>query len=130
LWAADVSEKGFSFAKGVAIVPEFDETIATTSDWEKVLTYPSKEKTITQTMRQQMFDNFSTTDDHGMQITGLAEDQNGKKYYYVKNSWGTDNLYKGYLYVSSAYVRLKTMSIMVNKSAIPAEIRNKIKELK
>ena len=110
--------------------PEFDEKKASSSDWEKALKQPSPEKEITQTMRQEQFDNFSTPDDHGMHMTGLAQDQNGKKFYYVKNSWGTGNIYNGYLYVSEAYVNLKTISILVNKNAIPKEIRNKFQELK
>ena len=130
VWAADVSDKGFSYNKGLAIVPEFDEKKASSSDWEKALKQPSPEKEITQTMRQEQFDNFSTTDDHGMHMTGLAQDQNGKKFYYIKNSWGTGNIYNGYLYVSEAYVKLKTISILVNKNAIPKEIRNKFQELK
>ena len=128
-WAADVSEKGFSFRSGVAIVPDFDEKKASSDDWEKALLHPTGEKSISQTIRQEQFDNFTTTDDHGMHITGLAQDQNGKKFYLVKNSWGTGNVYNGYLYVSEAYVRYKTVSILVNKNTIPKEIRNKFKDL-
>jgi len=88
---------------------------------------PVPEKKITQEMRQTEFDNYQTTDDHGMQVVGIANDQNGTKYYYVKNSWGTEgNPYAGYLYASEAYVKLKTMDIMVNKNAIPKAIRNKL----
>ena len=128
-WAADNSEKGFSFNKGVAVIPNFDEKTATSDDWDRALTHPYPEKEITQALRQEQFDNFSTTDDHAMHFVGLAEDQNGKKFYYVKNSWGTENPYKGYLYVSEAYVKLKTISILVNKNAIPLKTRNKFKEL-
>ncbi|MFN8134001.1 MAG: C1 family peptidase [Bacteroidales bacterium] len=68
-------------------------------------------------MRQTEFDNYLTTDDHGMHITGIAKDQNGTKYYIVKNSWAWKAVlfYKGYFYASEAYVRLKTMDIMINK---------------
>jgi len=128
-WATDNSEKGFSFNKGVSVIPNFDEKTATSDDWDRALTHPYPEKEITQALRQEQFDNFSTTDDHAMHFVGLAEDQNGKKFYYVKNSWGTENPYKGYLYVSEAYVKLKTISILVNKNAIPLKTRNKFKEL-
>lgn len=140
-WASDVSEKGFSFKNGVAIVPE--EDIASMTDSEKakwaemserekekqMYTFekPGKEKNITQEMRQQAFDNYTTTDDHGMHITGTAKDQNGTKYYMVKNSWGTKgNDYKGWFYASVPFVRYKTMYIMVNKNAIPKNIRKKL----
>ena len=78
-------------------------------------------------MRQLEFDNYQTTDDHGLHLTGVAKDQNGTKYYLVKNSWGTDGSpYNGYIYVSEAYIRLKTMDIMVHKSALPKDISNKL----
>lgn len=128
-WAADISEKGFSFKNGLAIVPNFDEKKASSGDWEKALQHPCVEKTITQAARQEQFDNFSTTDDHGMHVIGMAKDTQGKKFYLVKNSWGTGNIYNGYLYVSEAYVKYKTISILVNKNAIPKEIRNKFKDL-
>lgn len=77
-------------------------------------------------MRQQDFDNFKTTDDHGMQIYGIANDQNGNKYYMVKNSWGMTGPYNGIWYASEAYVRYKTTSIVVNKKALPPAIVKKI----
>ena len=77
-------------------------------------------------MRQEGYDNYTTTDDHGMHIFGIAHDQNGKKYYIVKNSWGEAGEYKGIWYVSEAYVRYKTMDIMINRNAIPEEIKAKI----
>ena len=79
--------------------------------------------------RQQGFDELTTTDDHGMHITGSATDQNGTKYYIVKNSWGTDvnKSTGGYLYVSQPYFRAKTMSMLVHKDAIPASIRQKLR---
>ena len=141
VWGADVSEKGFSWKNGVAIVPDKNvKEIAglEQAKWEKMsdaekdkLLYkfdkPLTEKTITQEMRQVEFDNYQTTDDHGMHITGLASDQNGNKYYIVKNSWGLeDHKYKGYFYASESYVKLKTMDIMVNKNAIPADLRKKL----
>jgi bleomycin hydrolase len=88
---------------------------------------PVPEKTITPELRQEEFDNYSTTDDHGMHITGIATDQNGKKYYIVKNSWGTENSkYKGYFYASEDYVKLKTTDLMVHRDAIPRDIRKKL----
>ena len=141
VWGADVSEKGFSRKNGVAIVPDKNATEIAgieQAKWEKMsdadkdkvlykFDKPVPEKKITQEMRQLEFDNYQTTDDHGMHITGIAKDQNGNKYYIVKNSWGLeDQKYKGYFYASEPYVMLKTMDIMVNKNAIPQEIRKKL----
>ncbi len=141
VWGADVSEKGFSWKNGVAVVPDKNATEIAgmeSAKWSKMsdadkdkLLYkfekPVPEKKITQEMRQTEYDNYQTTDDHGMHFTGIAKDQNGTKYYYVKNSWGTDGSpYKGYFYASEAYVRLKTMDIMVHKNAIPKDIRKKL----
>ena len=72
------------------------------------------------------FDNYETTDDHGMQIVGTAVDQNGNKYYKVKNSWGTDNDYDGYFYASEPFVLYKTISYVVNKNAIPKDIQKRL----
>jgi bleomycin hydrolase len=78
-------------------------------------------------MRQEAFDNYTTSDDHGMQIVGIAEDQNGNTFYYVKNSWGTgDHIYDGFLYASKPFVEYKTMNIMLHKDAIPKKIRKKL----
>ena len=87
---------------------------------------PGKELKITQELRQAGYDNKTTTDDHGMHIYGIAKDQNGTKYYMVKNSWGETGKYKGIWYVSEAFVQYKTMNIVVNKNAIPAPIRKKL----
>ncbi len=140
-WAADVSEKGFATSKsGVAVVPEVDKanmTDAEITKWEKLkekekneelykLEKPGKEKVITQEMRQIDFDDYQTTDDHGMLIVGSAKDQNGIIYYKVKNSWGDYNDYKGFFYASKPYVMFKTTSIMVHKDAIPKNIRKKL----
>lgn len=125
-WASDVSDKGFNFRQGVAIVPDFDTKSAVQTDWDKAFAAPCKQKSITQELRQKDFDNYSTTDDHGMHITGLATDQAGDKFFYVKNSWGTENPYKGYIYVSDAFFRLRTTVIFLNKNAIPETIRKKL----
>ena len=119
-WDADVSEKGFSFSNGLAIVPS--EPIAKDEFGKKI--HP--EKTIDQKIRQKAFDEFETTDDHLMHITGKAKDQNGNVYYIIKNSWGTGNPFGGYQYVSSSYLRYKTVSIVLHKDGIPADIKKKI----
>lgn len=141
VWASDISEKGFSHRNGVAIVPETDPEILDGMErarWETMtqkekddLLYsfkePVQEKKITQELRQEGFDNFTTTDDHAMHIIGTARDQKGTKYYIVKNSWGTDNNpYGGYLYASEAFVQYKTISIMVNKNALSRKVRGKL----
>lgn len=140
-WAADVSEKGFATSqKGIAVIPVVDKanmTDAEISKWEKQtekerneelykLAKPGAEKAITQELRQADFDNFQTTDDHGMLIVGTAKDQAGNNYYKVKNSWGDYNDYDGFFFASKPYVRYKTMSIMVHKDAIPKNIRKKL----
>lgn len=137
-WAADVSEKGFSWKNGLAIVPQTEIEELSGSErlrWEAMteaerqkqmysFKEPVTEKTISQEIRQKDFDNFLTTDDHGMHIVGIFKDQNGTKYYKVKNSWGTDgHKYDGYLYASEAFVRFKTISIAVNKNALPSKIK-------
>lgn len=125
-WAADVSEKYFSWVNGVAYVPEKNYEEMTSRERQNMFsTPPTKEREITQEMRQDAFDNYETTDDHGMHIVGLAKDQNGKEYYIVKNSWGLSNDYKGYLYVSKNYVKYKTTAIIVNKAGVPKSILKK-----
>ena len=139
-WATDVSEKGFSHRNGVAIVPEEDiEDMDDTerARWEKMTKAerqkelysfdgPVKEKVITQDIRQKGFDNYKTTDDHGMHIVGMVKDQNGTIYYKVKNSWNTDNKYDGYLYASESFVRYKTISIMINKAVLSKNLKKKL----
>lgn len=125
-WATDVSEKYFSWKNGVAVVPvkEYDEM----SDEEKAKMFdgPQEERVITQELREEAFNNYTTTDDHGMHIVGIFNDQNGKPYYLVKNSWGESNDYKGYLFVSKAFFDFKTIAILVHKNAIPQSIKSKL----
>jgi len=125
-WDGDTSEKEFDRKKGYAIIPIDADSIKEEEDDKKTIE-PYKEKTITQEMRQETFDNYTTTDDHLMHLTGIAADQTGAKFYYTKNSWGTkDKKYDGYWYMSLPYVKLKTIAIMVHKDAVPAEIKTKI----
>ena len=125
-WASDMSDKGFSMKEGVAIVPEKNWNEMTEDETANVFTEPKPEKVITQEMRQTEFDNYSTTDDHGMQIMGLATDQEGNTYYKVKNSWGITGKYEGFLFVSKPFVALRTTNIMVNKNAVPPAIAKKM----
>ncbi|HKJ79018.1 MAG TPA: C1 family peptidase [Prolixibacteraceae bacterium] len=140
-WAADVSEKGFKTSNtGLAVLPagpELNMSDAEISKWESLsekekeqklysLDSPVQEKEVTQLMRQEAFDNYQTTDDHGMHIIGYAKDQDGRIFYKVKNSWGEYNKFNGYFYVSKPYMKYKTMSIMVHKDAIPQQIRSKL----
>lgn len=138
-WAADVSEKGFSFRDGLAIVPENEDLIKKRGKDNKhfsdagakkegsAFDEPCEEKKITQEMRQKAFDNYETTDDHGMHCTGIVKDQNGKKYYLIKNSWGTKgNDCDGYFFASEAYVRYKTIDIMLHKDALSKGMKKKL----
>ncbi len=139
-WASDVSEKGFSFRNGVAIVPETDieemsgserekwESLSKEDRQKRMYSFegPVREKVITPELRQEQFDNYLSTDDHGMHITGLVKDQEGNTYYKVKNSWDTNNKYDGYFYASESFVLLKTMNIMINKSTLPKDIKKKL----
>lgn len=141
-WAADVSEGGFKWREGYAIIPaEIDQTNMTDSEVSKWVQLddktreakrfekkgPQPEMKITQEMRQKHFDNWETTDDHGMVIEGIATDQEGNRYYKVKNSWDTNQLYGGYFYVSVPYFLDKTISVTVHKDAIPKDIAKKFK---
>lgn len=130
-WAQDVSDKGFSRKAGVAIVPTDDVNAIRESDPKafKKMTdaevlekqysfeYVIPEKDVTEEMHQQAYDDWSTGDDHSMLIVGIAHDQNGTKYYKVKNSWGETGPYDGYWYCSEQFVRLHTVFFTVNKAA-------------
>jgi bleomycin hydrolase len=124
-WAADVSEKGFMFADGLAIVPE--TPAATPEEKAGMAIKPVSQMKITQEIRQKAFDNFETQDDHGMHAVGTVKDQNGSLYYIIKNSWGKENNQcDGYFYASENYVLYKTTSIMLHKKALPAAIAKKL----
>ncbi|KAF5062449.1 Peptidase C1-like family protein [anaerobic digester metagenome] len=140
-WDGDVSDKGFSHAKGVAILPEISGSSLEGTErerWEKLsekeknaelysFSKPVKEKNITPEIRQEDFNNLKATDDHLMHITGIATDQLGTRYYITKNSWAADsNKSGGYLNMSEAYVRLNTIAVMVHKDAVPPLIRKKL----
>ena len=139
-WGTDVSEKSFVGSKAIGVIPEAVEKNLVGSDAEKwgklsdaekqakinSLDSPMKEKTITQEMRQQAYDNYENTDDHGMVIVGTAVDQQGNPFFKVQNSWGESGPYKGFYYFSLPFFEYKTMDIMVNKNVVPKEILKKI----
>lgn len=124
-WGADVSHAGFT-RNGLGILIDAAATAAGSDQerWvgkEEGKPAPVKivEAEVTQESRQVGYENKTTTDDHGMHIFGIAKDQDGKKYYMVKNSWGETGKYKGIWYVTEAFVRNQTMNIMIHKSAVP-----------
>lgn len=125
-WAADVSEKYFSWKNGVAFVPEKDWEDMSEEEQKELFNGPKAERKITPAIRQAAYDNYETTDDHGMHIVGIVKDQTGKEYYMVKNSWGEKNDYKGFIYVSKSYVQYKTTAFLVHKNALPEQLRQKL----
>lgn len=139
-WAADVSEPGFQYSKGFAVIPAGTSSEASDLEWAKwetmssnsrramiaKATEPIEEMEITQELRQEGYDNYETTDDHGMLITGIFTDQNGNTFYKVKNSWDVSNIYDGYFFASAPFVAYKTMNIVVHKNAIPKDIRKEL----
>lgn len=137
-WGADVSEKGFGYRDALAILPEDESTIKKSGKDSKryndagaerisnAFNSPVKEKKISQKDRQIAFDNQETTDDHGMHVTGLVEDQNGTKYFIVKNSWGESNEKDGYFFASFPYVRYKTLNIQVHKDVLSKDLKKKL----
>lgn len=141
VWAADVSEGGFKWNDGVALMPkakeETDMNGTELARWVKLsdkeragkqfeFKGPVEEIEVTQELRQDMFDSQETTDDHGMEIVGVAKDQKGNRYYKVKNSWDTNQKYDGFFYVSEPYFKAKTVNILVHRDAIPKNIAKKL----
>ena len=138
-WGSDVSEAGFT-RNGLAINPDFSGVEEAGSDQERWVGVSPEEKAkqlakmredapeivVTQELRQIGYDNKTTTDDHGMHIYGIAKDQDGNKFFMVKNSWGETGKYNGIWYASDSFVRHKTLNIMVHKNAIPKDIRKKM----
>lgn len=139
-WGGDVSEPGFT-RDGLAYMIDAKKMQSLQgSDMARWLGLsPAKRRNLidslgcnvpevqaTQEMRQERFDNWELTDDHGMLIYGIAKDQNGKEYYMVKNSWGETGKYKGTWYMTKTFIAANTMDYMVNKNAIPANIRKKM----
>ncbi|MCR5423721.1 MAG: C1 family peptidase [Bacteroidales bacterium] len=141
-WGSDVSEQGFRMGvrKGFCVLPATDGngTVAPGSDmshWtgmtgqqmqDEAAKHPTPQRWVNQDERQEAYDNWETTDDHGMLIYGTATDQLGNEYYMVKNSWGDYGDYHGMFYASKAFVRYKTMNIVVHKDAIPDAIKAKL----
>ncbi len=126
-WDGDVSERGFSHREGLAILPATPWAEMSDQERRDIFAFPHEEQTVTAALRQEHFDNFSTTDDHLMHITGMATDQHGTVYYLTKNSYGPDgNEMGGFLYMSAPYVQKKTIAIMVHKDAIPSGIKEKL----
>ena len=117
-WDGDVSEEGFKARQGIAILPVDPER-------EDLFEVPGDEVDVTQQNRQVEFEALRTTDDHLMHITGIARDQNGTKYYVVKNSWGEIGPKGGFVYMSEPYMRMKTIAVMVHQDAIPESIIDK-----
>ncbi len=139
-WGSDVSEKGFT-RDGLAVMPVEEEKTKAGSDQERWVGKEAEkeekkesrkrhglpeEQVITQELRQEGYDRKTTTDDHGMHIYGIAEDQNGTKYFMVKNSWGETGKYDGIWYASDAFVRYKTLNVVVHKDALPEHIAKKL----
>ena len=139
-WGSDVSEAGFT-RDGVATCPDIESMETSGSDqarWvglsrterdaeiRRLASISCKEIEVTQELRQTGYNNYQTTDDHGMLIYGIANDQTGKKFYMVKNSWGTDSKYKGMWYASESFVAYKTINVVVHKDAIPSAVKTKL----
>ena len=127
-WATDVSEKGFSLKNGIAIVPANDYSDMSAEEKADMFNGPKAEKEITAELRQEGYDNYSTTDDHGMQITGIVKDQSGTEYFIVKNSWGERGVAEkiGYIYASQSFFEYKTLGVLIHKDVLSNSLRKKL----
>lgn len=127
LWDGDATEQSYNTFIGIATIPNEEMQKLDKLEFLKAIEKPHTEQKITQKLRQKSFDNQTSTDDHLMHITGLVKDQTGTKFYKTKNSWGKETgPYEGYIYLSEAYVKYKTIAIMVHKDAVPEDIAEKI----
>lgn len=131
VWDGDITEKTFNQKKGIALFPKKEWDERSEEERERICDTPEEEKKVTQQLRQDSFDNYSSTDDHLMHLVGIAKDQNGTKFYKAKNSWGLrGSKYEGYIYMSESYMRAKTVSVMLHKDALPEAIMDKLKIVK
>ncbi len=136
LWGGDVSEEGFT-RDGMAVYPDMEAPDAPGADqarWlkldrkskgDELTKKPMPQKVVTAEERQRGYDNFETGDDHGMHLFGIAKDQEGNKYYMIKNSWGKTGKYDGIWYMTPEFVRAKTLNYVVNKAAISKDLKKK-----
>ncbi len=120
-WDGDVSEKGFDAKKGIAVLPVDPKR-------EDLFTKPGDEINVTTELRQEKFENLTTTDDHLMHIVGKAKDQTGTEYYIIKNSWGPISPYKGFLYMSKSYLAMKTISVMLHQDVLSPKLKEMVTE--
>ncbi len=125
-WDGDVSERSFCHDRGVALWPQTGWEARSGAEREMLCRAPETELEVTQEVRQVGFDDYTSSDDHLMHIVGIARDQNGKRYYITKNSWGVTGLRDGYVYMSEAYVRAKTITVLVHREALPRDLRERL----
>ncbi len=125
-WDADVSNKGFNAGKGLALQPEKTWSEYSSEDAKKIWEEPASSMVVTQEKRQEEFMKLNTQDDHLMHLTGMVKDQKGGKYYVIKNSWGEISELKGHVYVSEAYARMNTISVLLSVDALPKSIKEKV----
>jgi bleomycin hydrolase len=125
-WDGDVSERSFCHGQGVAVWPELGWGEREAEAREKICRVPEPEIQVTQESRQRGFDDYTSSDDHLMHLTGIATDQNGVRYYITKNSWGVSGARDGYVYMSEPYVKAKTISILVHRDALPNDLRRRV----
>jgi len=122
----DISEQGFSWPYGIAYIPQKSASEMRAEEKETQFVKPQPEGAVNAEMRQHAFDAWHTTDDHALHIIGLAKDQNGKEYYLAKNSWGTANAFRGFIYLTKEYLRYKSTALMLHKDALESPLKNKL----